>query len=81
MSEYRYDVIATTSIPLIAHIKHCVGNINNAINSEVILNPKTLEGLSKKETRKLERLALVAGVTLKEYVSKINFKSPEWKWL
>lgn len=57
------------------------GNINTAISSEVILNPRTLEGLSKKETRKLERLAQVAGVSLKEYVSKITCKSPEWKWL
>ena len=56
-------------------------NINKSISSEVILNPRTLEGLSKKETRKLEKLAQVAGVTLKEYVSKINCKSPEWKWL
>lgn len=57
------------------------GNINNTISSEVILNPKTLEGLSKKEIRKLERCAQVAGVSLKEYVSKITCKSPEWKWL
>jgi ATPase subunit of ABC transporter with duplicated ATPase domains len=57
------------------------GNLNSTIASEVILNPKTLEGLSKKETRKLERCAAVAGVSLKEYVSKINCKSPEWKWL
>ena len=57
------------------------GNTNTAISSEVILNPRTLEGLSKKEYRKLERLALVAGVTVKEYVSKITCKSPEWKWL
>lgn len=57
------------------------GNLNATIQSEIILNPKTLEGLSKKETRKLEKLAQVAGVTLREYVSKINSKSPEWKWL
>ena len=57
------------------------GNINKSIVSEVILNPKTLEGLSKKEVRKLEKCAAVAGVSLKEYVSKINCKSPEWKWL
>lgn len=57
------------------------GNINSSIQSEVILNPKTLESLSKKEIRKLERLAIVAGMSLKEYVSKINSKSPEWKWL
>lgn len=57
------------------------GNMNKTISSEVILNPKTLESLSKKEVRKLERLAIVAGMSLKEYVSKINSKSPEWKWL
>jgi elongation factor 3 len=57
------------------------GNTNSAIQAEVILNPRTLEGLSKKEARKLERCAEVAGVTLKEYVSKITCKSPEWKWL
>ena len=58
-----------------------VGTTNSAIEGEVILNPKTLEGLSKREIRKLERCAQVAGVSLKEYVSKITFKSPEWKWL
>jgi elongation factor 3 len=58
-----------------------VGNTNSVINAEVILNPRTLEGLSKKEQRKLERCAAVAGVSLKEYVSKITCKSPEWKWL
>eukprot|EP01035_Chromulina_nebulosa_P018284 gene18284-23962_t len=57
------------------------GNTNTSISSEVLLNPRTLESLSKKEIRKLERLAIVAGVSLKEYVSKINSKSPEWKWL
>ena len=57
------------------------GNINSSIVSEVILNPKTLESLSKKELRKLERCAAVAGMTVKDYVLKINCKSPEWKWL
>ena len=57
------------------------GNLNKTISSEVILNPKTLESLSKKEIRKLERVAIVAGMSVKEYVSKINSKSPEWKWL
>jgi len=57
------------------------GNTNKSIQGEVILNPKTLEALSKKEIRKLERCAAVAGVTLKDYVQKINSKSPEWKWL
>ena len=57
------------------------GNLNKTIASEVILNPKTLESLSKKEIRKLERVAIVAGMSVKEYVSKINCKSPEWKWL
>jgi len=57
------------------------GNTNKSIQSDVILNPKTLECLSKKEIRKLERCAAVAGVSLKDYVAKINNKSPEWKWL
>jgi elongation factor 3 len=57
------------------------GNTNKAIVNEVLLNPKTLEGLSKKEIRKLERCAAVAGESLKEYLSKITCKSPEWKWL
>lgn len=61
--------------------EEAVGNINNTILSEIILNPKTLEALTKKEIRKLERCAAVAGVSLKEYASKITFKSPEWKWL
>jgi len=58
-----------------------VGNINKAIVSEVVLNPKTLEGLSKKETRLLTRCAEVAGMSLKDYVKTLNCKSPEWKWL
>lgn len=57
------------------------GNTNKLVVSEVILNPKTLEGLSKKEYRKLEKLAQVAGMSVKEYTLKINCKSPEWKWL
>jgi len=57
------------------------GNLNKSIVSDVVLNPRTLEGLSKKETRKLEKLAQVAGVSLKDYVSKLTFRSPEWKWL
>lgn len=57
------------------------GNINSTVTHEVLLNPKTLEKLSKKETRKLERCAEVAGVSLKEYVSKIKSGSPEWAWL
>ena len=57
------------------------GNLNKTIISKELLNPKTLEVLSKKELRKLERLASVAGVSLPEYVSKIKFGSPEWHWL
>ncbi len=57
------------------------GNLNKTIVSKELLNPKTLEVLSKKELRKLERLAAVAGVSLPEYVSKIKFGSPEWNWL
>jgi len=58
-----------------------VGNTNKTIVADVILNPKTLEGLSKKETRLLQRCADVAGMSLKDYVLTINCKSPEWKWL
>ena len=56
-------------------------NTNGMFVNEVILNPRTLESLSKKEVRLLSRCAEVAGVTLKDYVSKITCKSPEWKWL
>jgi elongation factor 3 len=56
-----------------------VGNVNGTILSESLINPKTYEKLSKKEVRKLEKCA--AGVPLKEYLSKINKHSPEWKWL
>jgi len=61
--------------------KEEAGNLNKTISSEIILNPKTLEALSKKQQRLLERCAQVAGVTLKDYVLKITCKSPEWKWL
>jgi elongation factor 3 len=57
------------------------GNSNKTITSDVLLNPKTLEALSKKQMRLMERAAATAGVTPKDYLSKINFKSPEWKWL
>mmetsp|Transcript_4722 Transcript_4722/g.10315 ORF Transcript_4722/g.10315 Transcript_4722/m.10315 type:complete len:1185 (-) Transcript_4722:291-3845(-) len=57
------------------------GNTNKTIASEILLNPRTLEALSKKQARMLERCAATAGVTPKDYLSKINFKSPEWKWL
>ena len=58
------------------------GNTNKTKVSEALpLNPRTLEVLSKKEARLLSRCAETAGVTLKEYVSKINCTSPEWKWL
>lgn len=57
------------------------GNTNKSIASEVILNPRTLEALSKKEARLLSRSAQVAGMSLKEYVGKLTCTSPEWKWL
>ena len=71
------------SVSITAHCEQedASGNTNSSIVSEVILNPKTLESLSKKELRKLERCAAVAGMTVKDYVLKINCKSPEWKWL
>ena len=60
-----------------------VGNLNSTKTSvkEILKNPKTLEPLTKVEIRKLTKCALAAGVPLKEYVSKINKTSPEWKWL
>ena len=60
-----------------------VGNLNStkATTKEILKNPKTLEPLTKTEIRKLTKCALTAGVSLKEYVSKINKNSPEWKWL
>ena len=57
------------------------GSINGTFVNKVLLNPKTLESLSKKEVRLLTRCAEVAGISLQDYVSKINCKSPEWKWL
>jgi len=56
-------------------------NLNSTIVNKVLLNPKTLESLSKKQARLLARCAEVAGVSLEEYVSKLTCKSPEWKWL
>ena len=57
------------------------GNVNKSVKYEEILNPKKLEPLSKKEIRKLERCAEVAGMSLKDYVLTLTCKSPEWKWL
>ena len=57
------------------------GNINKTIAGEIIMNPRSLEPLSKKEIRKLEKLAQVAGMSLKDYVGILTFKSPEWKFL
>jgi len=57
------------------------GNVNKTVKYEEILNPKKLEPLSKKEIRKLERCAEVAGMSLKDYVLTLTCKSPEWKWL
>lgn len=58
------------------------GNTNaTKAKFEQLKNPKTLEPLTKVEIRKLTRCAAVAGVSLKEYVSKINKTSPEWAWL
>ena len=45
------------------------------------MNPKKLEPLTAKETKKLSRAAAVAGVSLKDYVASITQKSIEWKWL
>jgi elongation factor 3 len=71
----------SSSAPNLEDVSAEAGNLNKTISSEIILNPKTLEALSKKQQRLLERCAQVAGVTLKDYVLKINCKSPEWKWL
>jgi len=57
------------------------GNVNKTVKYEEILNPRKLEPLSKKEIRKLERCAEVAGMSLKDYVLTLTCKSPEWKWL
>lgn len=57
------------------------GNTNKSIVAEIVLNPRTLEALSKKQVRLMERCAAVAGMSMKDYVLKINCKSPEWKWL
>jgi elongation factor 3 len=58
------------------------GNTNSTkVKVEQLLNPKTLEVLTKVEIRKLTRCAAVAGMSLKDYVSRINKNSPEWQWL
>jgi len=57
------------------------GCTNKTIQSEILLNPRTLEAMSKKQMRLLEKCAQTAGMTPKDYLNKINFKSPEWKWL
>jgi len=53
-----------------------VGNTNKLLSNEVLMNPKSLEPLSKKEIRLLGRLAVAAGVSLKEYVGKVNCTYP-----
>lgn len=65
-----------------SYAEKSIGNLNATKKKVVLLkNPKTLEPLTKVEIRKLKKLAEVAGVTLEEYVGKINNTSPEWKWL
>jgi elongation factor 3 len=75
--------VSSWSGPSTAGTVDSVGNLNTTKTAmkEILKNPKTLEPLSKTEIRKLTKCALAAGVSLKEYVSKINKTSPEWKWL
>ena len=59
-----------------------VGCTNKNIEAkELIMNPKKLEPLTAKETKKLTKAAAVAGMSLREYVAGITQKSIEWKWL
>jgi elongation factor 3 len=48
---------------------------------ELIMNPKKLEPLTPKETKKLSKAAAVAGVSLKDYAASLDKTSIEWKWL
>lgn len=77
------ETTTTWTGPSTAGSVDSVGNLNSTkmTTKEILKNPKTLEPLTKVEIRKLTKCALAAGVPLKEYVSKINKNSPEWKWL
>lgn len=57
------------------------GCTNAVINYENIINPKSLKFLSKKEIRKIAKLAEKAEISVPDYVAKITRASPEWKWL
>ncbi|KAG5183221.1 P-loop containing nucleoside triphosphate hydrolase protein [Tribonema minus] len=57
------------------------GCTNKTVSYDNLINPKSLKALSKKEVRKLAKLAEKAEIPLPEYVSKITRASPEWKWL
>lgn len=70
------------SAPTLADKSELEGaNTNGTFTNKVLLNPRTLESLSKKEIRLLSRCADVAGKSLEEYVNSLTCKSPEWKWL
>ena len=59
-----------------------VGCTNSTVEAkELIMNPKKLEPLTPKETKKLTKAAAVAGMSLKDYVATITKTSIEWKWL
>jgi elongation factor 3 len=57
------------------------GGTNKTMNYDGLINPKSLKTLSKKEIRKLAKLAEKAEIPLPDYVAAITRASPEWKWL
>lgn len=58
------------------------GCTNSTVEAkDLIMNPKKLEPLTPKETKKLTKAAAVAGMSLKDYVGTITKTSIEWKWL
>jgi elongation factor 3 len=57
------------------------GCTNKTVVFDNLINPKTLRSLSKKEVRKLGKLAEKAEIPLDVYVKAITRDSPEWKWL
>jgi elongation factor 3 len=57
------------------------GCTNKTMNYDGLINPKSLKTLSKKDIRKLAKLAEKAEIPLPDYVAAITRSSPEWKWL
>ena len=78
----KKEIEDSTAVSTDSYAEKNIGNLNaTKVRVESLKNPKTLEPLTKVEIRKLTKLAKVAGMSLPEYVGKINKDSPEWKWL